>query len=97
VLFRSTAGGIEPDVLPHIFDSLASTKSGKTDSKSRCSGLGLALCRDLVVENGGSIRVASTVGVGTTFTITLPAETSASVVGVSDDSSMSTCDTVVMS
>jgi PAS domain S-box-containing protein len=36
------------------------------------SGLGLVLCKELVEKNGGTIRVESTEGSGTTFTFTLP-------------------------
>lgn len=64
-----TGKGIPPDLLPHIFDPLQSSKPATGD---RCAGLGLALCRDLVQENGGTIRVASTPNAGTTFTIVLP-------------------------
>jgi two-component system, OmpR family, sensor histidine kinase BaeS len=37
------------------------------------SGLGLAICYQLVDALGGSITVGSTVGVGATFSIRLPA------------------------
>lgn len=63
--------GIAPEKLPHVFDPLWTSKS--TDGAQRCAGLGLALCHDLVEENGGTIGVRSEEGVGTTFTITLPA------------------------
>ena len=69
---RDTGRGIPPQLLPHIFDPLQSSKSPSPDGPQRCSGLGLALCRDLVQENGGTITASSTVGQGTTFHITLP-------------------------
>ncbi len=39
----------------------------------RGTGLGLAVCYGILTEHGGSLDVQSTLGVGTTFTITLPA------------------------
>lgn len=66
-----TGGGIDPDRLPHIFDPLHSSKISNEPDKARCKGLGLALCRDLAQENGGTITVSSDPGVGTTFIITL--------------------------
>ena len=70
---RDNGGGIDPEILPHLFDVLASTKSFRDDEPRRCTGLGLALCRDLVEECGGKIDVESELGVGTCFLIDLPA------------------------
>ncbi len=70
--------GIAAEWLPFIFDSLQSSKTPGDDERKRCSGLGLALCRDIVEEHGGTISVTSTIDVGTTFAITLPADTPSS-------------------
>jgi signal transduction histidine kinase len=70
---RDTGEGIPPDALPHVFDPLHSSKTVRSDNGQRCKGLGLALCRDLIEENHGTIEVNSEVGTGTTFRITLPA------------------------
>jgi two-component system, NtrC family, sensor kinase len=60
--------GIPPENLTKIFEPFFTTKEiGKG------TGLGLAVCYGILTEHGGSLDVQSTVGVGTTFTITLPA------------------------
>lgn len=64
--------GIAPGIIEHIFDALETTKVADRDGKQRCAGLGLALCRDLIEENGGQITVASRLAEGTTFTLHLP-------------------------
>lgn len=73
ITVADTAGGIEPHLLPHIFDPLRSTNVLGDNERARCRGLGLALCRDLAEENGGSINVQSEMGKGTRFTVSLPA------------------------
>ena len=63
-----TGIGIPPDNLPKIFEPFFTTKE-----VGRGTGLGLAVCYGILTEHGGKLDVQSTVGVGTTFTITLPA------------------------
>ena len=58
--------GIAPDDLTHVFEPFFSTKPGGT-------GLGLSLVHRIVQEHGGEVDVRSTPGLGTTFTVTLPA------------------------
>jgi signal transduction histidine kinase len=58
--------GIPADVLPRLFDPFFSTKD-------QGSGLGLALTQQIVKDHGGDLTVASTVGKGTTFTVSVPA------------------------
>lgn len=63
-----TGCGIPATVLPRIFEPFFTTKAiGKG------SGQGLAIARSVVRNHGGELDVASVVGQGTTFTITLPA------------------------
>ncbi|HLH76233.1 MAG TPA: ATP-binding protein, partial [Candidatus Binataceae bacterium] len=57
--------GIAPENLAHIFNLYFTTKEGG-------NGLGLSLAARAIDVQGGSIDVASEVGVGTTFTINLP-------------------------
>ena len=63
-----TGVGIPPENIAKIFEPFFTTKE-----VGRGTGLGLAVCYGILAEHGGSLEVQSTVGVGTTFTITLPA------------------------
>jgi len=62
---EDTGIGIAPEVLPRLFDTFFSTKEGG-------SGLGLALTQQIVKDHGGDLAVVSTVGKGTTFTVSIP-------------------------
>lgn len=66
VCVQDTGGGIPPDVLPTIFERYS------THGKPGGTGLGLAITRDIVRAHRGSIAVESTVGLGSTFVITIP-------------------------
>ena len=57
--------GIASDVIPRLFDPFFSTKTGG-------NGLGLALTQQIIRDHGGDIHVASRVGRGTTFTLSVP-------------------------
>jgi len=70
---RNTGDSIPVDLLPHLFESFQTSKPVEREGRRRCGGLGLALCRDLIEENGGTIHVTSDAERGTAFTITLPA------------------------
>jgi len=65
---RDTGVGIAPDVREHIFDPFFTTKA-----VGEGTGLGLAICHGIVTSFGGSIRVESEVGAGSTFHVELPA------------------------
>jgi signal transduction histidine kinase len=64
-----TGSGIPPAVLERMFDPFFTTKRVGDGT-----GLGLALAHGIVTDFGGVIDVATQVGVGTTFTIWLPAK-----------------------
>lgn len=72
VTVRDTGSGIPTDKLPRIFDRFYTTKSGPDASGKGGTGLGLAFCRDVIEAHHGRIRVESTVGKGTAFTLKLP-------------------------
>ncbi len=71
VQVRDTGIGIAPEDLPHIFERFYRARTGKT-TNIRGSGLGLAIAERLVQAHHGSLKVESTVGQGTTMTVTLP-------------------------
>jgi two-component system CheB/CheR fusion protein len=62
---EDTGSGIAPEHTTQIFAPLYTTKPGGT-------GLGLYIVQEVVTTHGGHVAVQSTVGSGTTFTITLP-------------------------
>ena len=69
---RDHGKGIPPDILPLIFEPFFSTKDGPDSSGKGGTGLGLSACKEIVEEHQGRIRVDSTVGKGTAFTIRFP-------------------------
>jgi len=66
VRIADSGQGIDPEVLPRIFDPLVSTRRGMS------LGLGLSICRDVVSAMRGEITVDSQPGQGTQVTIELP-------------------------
>jgi signal transduction histidine kinase len=72
-VIRDTGCGIPADKLPKIFDSFYTTKTGPDESGKGGTGLGLSMCREAIEAHHGRIRVDSTVGKGTAFTLKLPA------------------------
>ena len=82
LVVRDTGGGIAPDHLQRIFDPFFTTKSGPDESGRGGTGLGLSSCRSIVEAHHGRIRVESTVGRGTAFTIKLPLANKAASVPV---------------
>jgi signal transduction histidine kinase len=69
---RDNGCGIAPEHLRRIFDPFFTTKQGPDSSGKGGTGLGLAMCRDIIEAHQGRIRVESTVGKGTAFTLKLP-------------------------
>jgi two-component system NtrC family sensor kinase len=62
-----TGIGIAPENMTRIFDPFFTTKD-----VGHGTGLGLAVCYGILSDHGGRLDVRSTLGKGTTFTITLP-------------------------
>ena len=74
-----TGMGIPTESLPHIFDRFWHARRA---SRTAGTGLGLAIARGIVLAHGGTLSVRSEVGVGSTFSVFLPASPAAGDPGV---------------
>jgi len=72
LVVRDNGCGIPADKLPRIFEPFYTTKAGPDASGKGGTGLGLSMCRDIIEAHRGRIRVESTIGKGTAFTLKLP-------------------------
>jgi signal transduction histidine kinase len=71
---RDTGPGIAVEKLDQIFEPFVQIDANQA-TRSAGTGLGLAISRDLMRGMGGELRARSTVGEGSTFTISLPRAT----------------------
>jgi len=62
--------GIPKDRIKNLFGALNFSTKGTSDEKG--TGLGLVVCKDFIIKNGGSIDVKSESGKGTVFTVEIP-------------------------
>jgi len=67
IVIEDTGTGIDPSVLPHIFEPFVTTKP-----QGLGTGLGLATVYGIVEQTGGTIRVDTTPGRGSRFSVYLP-------------------------
>lgn len=67
VTVTDSGSGIAPSHLPHLFEPFFTTKGA-----GEGTGLGLALCADIVHRHGGEISVDSAKGKGSRFTLRFP-------------------------
>ncbi len=71
VRIADTGCGIQPDKLRLIFEPFYTTKTPDEEGHGG-TGLGLSVCRQIIEQHQGRIRVESLVGKGSTFTVKLP-------------------------
>ncbi len=64
VTVADTGEGIDPDVLPHVFERFY-----KSSDSYDSNGIGLYLAKQIILMHNGLIEVSSTVGKGTVFTV----------------------------
>ncbi|MDH5547267.1 MAG: ATP-binding protein [Gammaproteobacteria bacterium] len=67
IIIEDSGCGIAPEVLPRIFEPLFSTRSFGV-------GLGMPTIKNILVQHGGNIEIASTLGQGSTVTLWIPQE-----------------------
>lgn len=72
MLVRDSGAGIDPEDLPHLFTKFYQAKNAPR-ARTRGTGIGLALVRAIVDGHGGTLRVRSEIGKGSTFCVELPA------------------------
>ena len=86
ITIRDNGIGIPADQFDHIFDRFTQVE-GQATRRFEGSGIGLALAKEIVALHGGQIAVQSTVGEGSTFTVTFPrgAVESQSIVPIDDE------------
>ena len=77
VKVKDTGIGIPESALPHLFDRFYRVDPARTHANTKVetstgSGLGLAIAAAIVTNHQGQIFAESTLGQGTTFTVTLP-------------------------
>jgi signal transduction histidine kinase len=65
--------GIAAQDQPRVFEKFRAVRRSPTDDPSGDTGLGLPFCRLAVERMGGRIALASTEGISTVFTVSLPA------------------------
>jgi signal transduction histidine kinase len=71
ITVSDTGVGIAPEHLKAVFQPYYRAPGAATAATAG-AGLGLAICRELVEQMGGSITADSETGVGSTFAVRLP-------------------------
>ncbi|HVO28545.1 MAG TPA: HAMP domain-containing sensor histidine kinase [Candidatus Paceibacterota bacterium] len=73
ITVADTGTGIAPEHLPRVFERFYRISTPGMPDAPEGNGIGLSLCRDIVMAHGGTIAVESEPGQGACFTVRLPA------------------------
>ncbi len=65
IIVNDSGQGIPVDLMPRLFEPFFSTKSSGM-------GIGLLMCKSIVDDHEGEIRIESVEGLGTTVSFTVP-------------------------
>lgn len=71
IFVSDTGPGIASEALPHVFDAFAAGDD-LSDTRYGAAGVGLAIAKEICRLMGAALSVESTLGEGSTFTISLP-------------------------
>ncbi len=72
ILVKDTGSGISPRDLPYVFDRFFQSTDPEHQMQGG-TGIGLALSKEIAEMHGGELKVSSELGVGSVFTLSLPA------------------------
>lgn len=70
IVIKDTGVGISEQDLPHVFDRFYKAEHSRNDKSG--SGLGLSISKQIIEQHQGTIKINSTINVGTIVTITIP-------------------------
>ncbi|NRD58738.1 PAS domain-containing protein [Corallococcus exiguus] len=69
---RNEGEPIPPELLPHLFDPFKPSSTPEQGGKQRSLGLGLYIVSEIIHVHQGTVRVETSLGQGTTFTVRWP-------------------------
>jgi two-component system phosphate regulon sensor histidine kinase PhoR len=70
LVVRDTGAGIDDEHVRHLFERFYRVEKSRNRTEGG-SGLGLAIVKHIIESHGQQIQVASSIGIGTTFTFSL--------------------------
>jgi two-component system cell cycle sensor histidine kinase PleC len=82
IAVADTGVGIKPEDMSKIMESFGQARHDVATTDEQGTGLGLPIVKGLVALHGGTLKIDSTPGKGTTVTVTLPAERMIGVSGI---------------
>lgn len=72
VTVADDGNGIKKEIMPHLFDGSLQLSGRSAADRSRSMGIGLSVCKTIIMAHGGKISAENAAGGGAVFTFTLP-------------------------